>query len=444
MLKSRLTFAVSFLFCIMPFAVADDTNQWDAANARPWSRESGAITVSRTALPGDTSLPNNTAETVIVVRHTNKTADWALSSGKRIAVEPGDLFELSAVVRLSGQGSGESSVVLYDANNNAICWSYSSQDTHDTNGQWVTLQSRFAIPRNVATIEPRLVGYGASTVECRSLAIHRVGKIDRASNESEQSLTLENTILRFAFDITNGTMTVTDKRMNRRWEQRPPSANSLFVEARVVERDGGKAITCRMIDQEYMKVPVNIEMRLAGQLPELCVTLDGQGKMGNRLAFPAPFISHPGERLIVPMNEGIGFPVDERDLPAMHLITYGGHGICMGFWGQVEDATGIGQMAIIETSDDGVIQLECGTDGMLQITPAWEPSMGEFRYPRKLRYVFCDKGGYVAMCKRYREHAKETGLWVPFTEKIKKNPNIDLLIGAANIWSWDNNKTAIV
>jgi hypothetical protein len=43
------------------------------------------------------------------------------------------------------------------------------------------------------------------------------------------------------------------------------------------------------------------------------------------------------------------------------------------------------------------------------------------------------------MCKRYRAYSKETGLFTPFTEKLKRNPNIDLLIGAANIWSFDWN-----
>ena len=435
---NQFSYTVLFLLCMLPVAAAEDANQWDAANARSWSREPGAATVSRTALPEVASRE------VIVIRHTSDNTDWAFSSGKRIDVVPGDLFELSAVVRLSGRGNIGGSVVLRDAENEAVRWSYSSRETHDTNGQWVTLQSCFAVPRGIASIEPRLVGYGESTVECHSLSIRRTGKADWVANASEQPLTLENAVLRVVFDVTQGTMTVTDKRTQRTWQQSSFGSSAQFADARTVVRNGVRVMTCRLVDLEYMKAPVNIEIRLSENLPELLVTLEGQGEMGNRLAFPAPFATQPGERLILPVNEGIGFPVDEPGLPTLHLIAYGGHGICMGFWGQVEDATGIGHLAIIETSDDAMIMMERNADGLLQVAPAWEPSVQEYRYPRKLRYVFFDKGGYVAICKRYREYAKEIGLWVPFAEKRKKNPNIDLLLGAANIWSWDNGKVATV
>ena len=63
-------------------------------------------------------------------------------------------------------------------------------------------------------------------------------------------------------------------------------------------------------------------------------------------------------------------------------------------------------------------------------SPQWDPQTGQFGSPRRLRYVFFDRGGYVAMCKRYREHAKQTGLLKTLAEKRKANPNVDLLVGA--------------
>ena len=425
------------LFSVSSFVVAEDTVRWDAANGLPWSR-AGAIAVSQAALPGDHS------QTVTVIRHTAANADWSFASDKRVAVEPGDVFELSATVKLTGTGQAGTSVVLRDAKGETVCWTWSSRDTNETNGQWVMLQSRFAVPCGVATVEPRLVGFGEATVECHSMQLRRTGKVDGFSPQSGKPLTLENAMLHVAFDAESGTLAVTDKRINRRWEQSPQASHAFVADAKLVTRNGRQALTCQLVDLEYLKSNVRVEMQLANQSPELLVTLSGEGEMGNRLQFPAPFASRPGERLILPVNEGIGFPVDEKDLPTLHLITYGGHGICMGFWGQVEDATGVGQMAIIETSDDGMIMVERGANEMLQVKPAWEPSTGELRYPRKLRYVFFDGGGYVAVCKRYREHMKETGLWTPFSEKVKRNPNIDLLIGAANIWSWDRDKVETV
>jgi len=42
---------------------------------------------------------------------------------------------------------------------------------------------------------------------------------------------------------------------------------------------------------------------------------------------------------------------------------------------------------------------------------ALEASRRDFSYDRKIRYAFFDRGGYVAQAKRYRDYAKETGLF---------------------------------
>lgn len=39
----------------------------------------------------------------------------------------------------------------------------------------------------------------------------------------------------------------------------------------------------------------------------------------------------------------------------------------------------------------------------LYIRPLWEGSHGQFSYDRKIRYVFFNRGGYVAQAKRFRE-----------------------------------------
>lgn len=76
-----------------------------------------------------------------------------------------------------------------------------------------------------------------------------------------------------------------------------------------------------------------------------------------------------------------------------------------------------------------------GANGLWVAGPSWDATRGEFGYARKVRCVFFGQGGPVAICKRYRAYSKQVGLFKPFTEKVKANPNIDLLIGAANIWS---------
>jgi hypothetical protein len=100
-------------------------------------------------------------------------------------------------------------------------------------------------------------------------------------------------------------------------------------------------------------------------------------------------------------------------------------------------------MAIIETPDDASIRIQ-RTDEKLCIAPEWDSQKGSFGYTRRLRYVFFDKGGHVAMCKRYRSYAEKAGLLKTLQQKREENPDVDLLIGAVNVWCWEKDALAIV
>ena len=62
--------------------------------------------------------------------------------------------------------------------------------------------------------------------------------------------------------------------------------------------------------------------------------------------------------------------------------------------------------------------------------------------PARLRYVFFDHGGHVAMAKRYRAYAQQIGLFKTLARKAPSNPNVDLLVGAVNVWCWDRDAVA--
>jgi hypothetical protein len=146
------------------------------------------------------------------------------------------------------------------------------------------------------------------------------------------------------------------------------------------------------------------------------------------------------------MNEGISYPVDDESIDPMRLIAYGGHGICMAFFGATDGEAG--WTAIIETPDDAALRIDRrgggrGNEGLVAAVE-WDPQKGRLGYARRLRYVFFDRGGHVAMCKRYRAHAKETGLLKTLAEKRAENPAVDLLAGAVNVWCWEREPVAIV
>ena len=244
-------------------------------------------------------------------------------------------------------------------------------------------------------------------------------------------LRLSNRYLDVRLDGANGAIQVTDKRVRRTWEQQ--ALRWALAPAGEPAKQGPRGWNI-----QFTGFSATIEV--AADKPEMEVTVNGSGPLKQALAFPAPFVTGKGSWLVVPLNEGIIYPVDDETVRPMQLIAYGGHGISMPWFGTIDPARGAGVMAIIETPDDARIDItrqpDSGQPGTgLFIRPLWDAARGEFRYPRKIRYVFLDKGGYVAQAKRYRAYARETGLFKTLAEKRRENPNVDLLIGAANIWA---------
>jgi len=386
--------------------------EWKMNDGRLWSRENRAATLSK---EGD----------VYTVVHTGIN-DWALSEGTRIPVVPGEVFELKIDAAVTGTGRAEISVVTRDGNGETIAWTYGRKafEQADTLNPVIT---QFAVPRGAATIEPRIVGYGQATVRVAHFTARRSGALNLGI-PGNNKIVKENQFLKVEF--SDDAFSVMDKRTGRIWY----STTGLEAFAMGLVENGKFGIH-RMETLQNYKIAVALE----SDAPEFTIRIEAEGLMDGNLAFPLAFGSKLGDRLIIPLNEGIGFPVEEQNIGVSRLYAYGGHGICMAFWGHVEDATGAGMVAILETPDDAAIEIVTDRNNLLQVNASWEPSMKEFRYPRQLRYVFFDEGGYVAVCKRYRQYAKDTGLFVPFTEKVKRNPNIDKLLGAANIWCWDWN-----
>ena len=246
--------------------------------------------------------------------------------------------------------------------------------------------------------------------------------------EMTKELTIRNGSLVVTFHTADGTLSVLDKRTGQTWLQRPAGGGGVLKGAEV-----GDAIEVTWHDASS-GLDLLVVVQLEGDRPELTLTLSGEGALPAPLGFPHPFVTEPGTYLVVPMNEGISYPVEDESISSMRLIAYGGHGICMSFWGVTDGQRG--HMAIIETPDDAAIRID-RLDGKLCILPEWDSQKGGFGYPRRLRYVFFDQGGHVAICKRYRTYAQQKGLFKTLAQKRAENPNVDMLIGAVNLWCWE-------
>jgi len=248
-------------------------------------------------------------------------------------------------------------------------------------------------------------------------------------------LTISNDVISVTLNTDDATLSVTDKRTGHTWRQQSLTDGKIIQGARTKY---GIEMTWR---QPGLGMDFETTLLLDKNLPEFTLGLTAKGELKWSLRFPHPFVTEPGTYLVVPMNEGISYPVEDETISPRKLVAYGGHGICMPFWGVTDGRQG--HMAIIETPDDASIRIQ-RTDEKLCIGPEWDSQKGRYGYARRLRYVFFDKGGHVAICKRYRSYARKAGLLKTLEQKRKENPDVDLLIGAVNVWCWERNALAIV
>jgi len=378
------------------------------------------------------------------VRHGGKAAgrvehrsaeDWSLEPGQRLEVHPGDLLEMEVWVKTEGEGSLEFCASTWNKSNQAAEWSYASREA-EAGGGWQPLRTRLLVPDGIVQIQPRLIGYGKITAWVDDFVLRASGPARNGASGLAAALVVSNHDLTVTLITSNATFRVHDLRTGREWAQRAQASGLILTSASTE----GSRIRLRLYHVES-GLEVTGKVELVADQPEFTLELAASGPMPTTLRFPHPFESAVGDYLVVPMNEGISYPVEDESVETHRLIAYGGHGICMAFWGVTDGNAG--QMGILETPDDAAIQMR-RVDRRLTIAPEWEPQRRNFGYARKLRYVFFDHGGHVAMAKRYRAYAGQIGLLKTLAEKRRANPNVDRLIGAVNVWCWERNAVAIV
>jgi len=393
-----------------------------------WTRDPGA---GRAALD---ARERHSGAQAIRIEHTGDK-DWSLAQNLQLSVKPGEIFELSAWVRLQGSGSATLSVVTRDAAGQVVSWDYGGRTQRETKG-WLPLRTRFMILHGVASIQCRLIGYGTATVWLDDVVLTRQGNLSMFHlKDLPAILTVRNNFLDVTLHTADGAIGIKDRRGDRYWVQRGEESPLVVLDAKAAE--GG--LKFRLLDTTAMR-EMAATIRLDEDRPECVVTLKAEGEMESPILWPAPFASAKGQLLILPVNEGISYPADDSSLPPMWYCLYGGHGLCMPWYGATDGEAG--WMAIVETPDDAAVRIT-RRDGLLGLGQEWQPQKGQFGPERVIRYVLLDRGGYVAMAKRYREYAQKTGLFKTLAEKRSALPAVDLLVGAVNVWCWDSDAPAI-
>jgi len=248
---------------------------------------------------------------------------------------------------------------------------------------------------------------------------------------SPNPIVLSNPILDVSLDPKAGALCVADKRVPHPYAY-APSDEMVIVGA---ERNSERAARLTLLHAPSGN-QFHALVALSGSKPEFSVEISTDAEeMPDAASFPPPLRCEKGDWLVVPMNEGILYPVDDPAVaPPRRLSAYGGHGgLSMPWFGVTNMERGVA--AIVETPDDMAAVFGRDEAKRLFVAPVWEPSKGQLRYPRKITYVFFDRGGYVAQAKAYRQRVVAAGRFKSLQEKRAENPNVDLLIGAPDVWT---------
>lgn len=372
------------------------------------------------------------------IEHTGRR-DWSFAWREHERVRKGDLFEITAWAKIEGGGRATLCATIRDAGGEVMDWVFAGRSLAGTS-DWKRLRSRFVVPEGVADVEARLIGNGPATVWMDDFSFRKTGNVvDMWEKDMPGKITIGNRHIEATFAPREGVLSVLDRRTKQRWRQRS-FADALVLKAARRDDEAGRRVALELFDVAS-DLDVRVKLEIEPNSPEFTVELSAEGELQSPVRFPPAFEPVAGTYLVIPMNEGVSYPVDDESIKSMRLIAYGGHGICMAFWGATDGERG--RMAILETPDDAALRIARTGDGLVA-SAEWDPQKGRFGYARRVRYVFFDRGGHVAICKRYRAYAKGTGLLKTLAEKRARNPNVDLLIGAANIWCWERDAVAIV
>jgi len=409
-----------------------------------WSRDAGGATESV-----DADHPSTSTGPSLKVASTSDK-DWSVGQSKPVAVKRGDILTLSGWLKANGDGNTQLSLHTCDSAGNTLDWMAGLIQLSGTS-EWQFFTRKFVVPAGCATVQYRLTGDGHETSWLSTPSLQADGNVNSmVLRWNGKVFTLHAAPLSVRFNPSHATLAIMDKRNGHAWWQMPVSSGVIVRDVKAVSPT---ELRCALWD-------VANDLHLAAEFKltasELTVSLHGDGAVHTPVAFPLPFHTDAGDGLVVPLNEGILYPVDDQSIQPYRLPTYMGNSTSMP-WTGVVSKTGAGLMTVIETPNDAAFDIErpsppapspVGTGEVmmtraiaeLTCAPVWEATKGRFGYARRLSYVVFDKGGYVAQAKWYRRYAQKTGQFKTLAQKRKANPNVDRLIGAANIWNWDAGK----
>ena len=179
-----------------------------------------------------------------------------------------------------------------------------------------------------------------------------------------------------------------------------------------------------------LDVQILLFICLEGEQEELVCELKATEKTATILEcfWPQAVSNNCFDYTVVPFMQGMLLPKDwPKKVRLYDTVSYG-RGLYMPWWGHQQGKSAM--LVLLETPEDAGCRFEHPAGGPTKIELRWIHSLGKLAYPRCVRLCFFDKGNYVTMAKRYRQHVLEIGHFVSLNEKIARNPLVSKLVGS--------------
>lgn len=182
--------------------------------------------------------------------------------------------------------------------------------------------------------------------------------------------------------------------------------------------------------------PLRIQARLAfADDGAITLDLDAEGAMAADIAYPPPWQMAVNDAGVYPIGTGFVFPVNEPSIRFPAEIPFFSGSAGLALFGLIRDGQHV--FTAVTKGYDALMKSERRDDGLLHTQVVWRSEKGQFGYPRQCRWFFADS--LDAIADAYRRWREGMGWVVTLKEKIRHTPSVAKLIGAADIWLWDDN-----
>lgn len=244
--------------------------------------------------------------------------------------------------------------------------------------------------------------------------------------------------LGFSVNEKTGAIVLKDPRNGRIWEQvllaDQPAQRLISYDAKT----GTAELECQMpgvlCNGKTRRAPFRITAKLDASRPEIELTFAFKGTGEWKQAdYPYAFtMKEEGACNLYPHAEGMLVPVRKTNpdwIPLPSDQYYGGIHSYLACFGVLEPQGGTGIFTIIPTIESSTVTWKETAGGQIVAEFGWLPNKNIFDRPYQMIVSLHDRGGYVAMAKRYREWFAASGMRRTLAEKARQNPDTNQLAG---------------